>query len=750
MLLLKTGPQASLGAGPLAPAEFTFLCDDGPPADWHVRNLEFVEALSEPYRLTLELLTADLAVDPDLLLGARCTLQLHRGADGRAAHGLITRVRTLGVASGRLRVGVDIEPALALLADRTDTRFWQDRTAADILRDVLHAPLRELGCALDLRLGAADLATREYCVQYRESDLDFAARLMHEEGLVYYFTHSPDDAAETLVVVDSTANAPELVHPLRAVPFVPRHTGAAHCQTLAAFDWQSRLGTTAVALRDWDWQDTEASPFARARDGKDLRGRVRARFAHDERRLHRDDGARRARLDLEGRTATLDRGAGDSDVVEMLPGHVVTLQGLERPDLDGDYLLIRVTHRGDAPDEERFAADRPRAPRYANSFECIRRNTPFRAPTAPARPRVHGPHTAIVVGPPGEEIHTDEHGRIKVRFHWDRRSPPDDTASCWIRVAQSAAGAGWGGLFLPRVGMEVLVEFIDGDPDRPLVTGCVYNGLHRPPYPLPDHKSRSTIKSESTPGGGGFNELRFEDAKGSEELFIHAQRDLNEVALHDNTRTVGHDQTLAITANQRISVGGNQSITVTGDRNLTVEQGDETTTITAGNSTTTVHGHRMVIVEEGEDTLIVDKGGHSTTVERDFQIVARDGLGSLKSCESMRITSQEKDIELKGRKQAWLHSTESSLLLQGHTDVTLSSDTTKIEISAPNEIGIMTPGYVGIDGDTLQITARTRLELRVGASLITLEPAGITISAPKISSTAAGIHEIGGALIKLN
>jgi type VI secretion system secreted protein VgrG len=743
MLLLKTGPQASLGSGPLAPAEFTFLCDEGPPADWHVRGFRLVEAISEPYRLSLDLLTADLAVDPDRLLGARCTLHIHRGAEGRTAHGLITRVRTLGVASGRLRVGVDVEPALALLADRTDTRFWQDRTAADILRDVLHAPLRELGCSLDLRLGATDLATREYCVQYRESDLDFAARLMHEEGLVYYFIHSPDDPAETLVVVDSTANAPELVHPLPAVPFVPRHTGAAHCQTLAAFDWQSRLGTTAVALRDWDWQDTEASPFARSRDGKDLRGRVRARFAHDERRLHRDDGSKRARLDLEGRTATLDRGAGDSDVVEMLPGHVVTLQGLERPDLDGDYLLIRVTHRGDAPDEERFAADRPRSPRYTNSFECIRRNTPFRARTAPARPRVHGPHTAIVVGPPGEEIHTDEHGRIKVHFHWDRISPFDDTASCWIRVVQRWAGPSWGALFIPRIGMEVIVEFLDGDPDRPVVTGCVYNGQNHPPYPLPDQKTKSTIKTETSPGGGGFNEIRFEDAAGSEEIFIHGQLDMNSDVKRDTTRKggrddssnigrhqndevgvnrtakVGNNETLTVGVDQTLSVGSNQSITVGANQTLSV--GANQSESVGGNQTVNVAGNQTVSVAGNQSTAVA---GSAT--------LAISGSTTTNVSGSATSTVNGSSTEsISGTLTLTANGAATVTFAAAH-DLTVGAARTT-NVAAGDTLNV---------GAALSVTA-AQITLTGGGSVIDIGPGGISI-------TSGGVISITGATVNIN
>ncbi len=727
-------------AGPLAPAEYRFLCDDGPPVDWHVRRFELREALSEPYALTVELLATDLAADTDRLLGARCSLQLTRGGDGgRVVHGVIVRVYTLGLVGERLRVRVDVGPALALLAHQVDTRFWQRKTAAQILRLVLKASLAEHGCALELRLDESALAEREYCVQYRESDLDFAARLMAEEGLVYFFLHPADGAGETLVLVDTTAGAAPLEHP--PVPFVAVGTGTAGQQSLAAFDWQRELTTTGVVERDWDWQDTGASPYDHARVDIDDRGRVRARLHHDARRLHRDDGAQRARRALEGHTARADQGRGQSDVLEMLPGHTVSLVDLPRPDLEGDHLIVRVVHTGDAPEEEQYTPGTPSA-RYQNTFETLRAGASFRASRAPARPCVYGPHTAIVVGPPGEEIHTDEHGRIKVRFHWDRHSPADDTASCWIRVAQAWAGPGWGAVFLPRVGMEVLVEFLDGDPDRPLVTGSVYNSLHQPPYPLPDQRTRSAIRTDSTPGGGGHNELRFEDARGREELLLRAQRDLRELALHDHIRSVGHDQ--------RVEIGGAQTIDVTGDRAVTVREGDESLTVTAGRSTTTVHGDRSVTVTTGDSALTVARGKHATVADKDISLESINADIDLEAGGAVTVLALTDQLKLSGHKAASLVSESAELTLRGEGDVRLVSRTAAIDIHAPEEVHVHSPQDVRIRGNTLLIHATEKLELSVGASSIVLEPGGITLKSATIDSTAIGTHNISGALIRLN
>ncbi|MFZ6185986.1 type VI secretion system Vgr family protein [Nannocystis pusilla] len=749
MLLLNPDPQATLGSEPLPPAEFHFTCEEASATEWHVRRFTLREALCEPYSLAVDLLTASVDLDVAALLGARCTLELCRGVDGRLVHGLVTQARTLGVFSGRLALRLEIAPALQLLSQQTDTRFWQDRTAPQILREVLAPALRDLGGGLDMRVEEAALRPREYCVQYRESDLDFAARLMHEEGLVWFFTHAADRPGETLVILDSTTRAQELEHPLRAVPYIARHTGVARCQSLAAFDWHGRLTTTAVEQRDWNWRDVESAPYHRVDDGRDARGRVRARHHHDEHRLQHDNGHARARRELEAHRAGAELGLGESDVLEMLPGHTVALRGLPRPQLDGDHLLVRVHHRGDAPEHAQFTGDAAE-PRYVNTFECVRADRPWRALQAPPRPRVYGPHTAIVVGPPREEIHTDEHGRIKVRFHWDRRSPPDDTASCWIRVAQASAGSGWGAMSIPRVGMEVLVEFIDGDPDRPLVTGCVYNSLNRPPHALPDHKTRTTFKSDSSPDGDGSNELRVEDARGREEIFVHAQRDLREVVRHDHTSKVGRNQHVEITGDQDVRIHGRQEIEVDGHRTVTVGSGHLLTDVLEGHCTTIVHGDHEVTVTHGDHAVEVNRGCHITSAELDVELTSRHGHMHLVSSRQMVVRSCNSLLSLQGEANAELIAWTQTLALRGHTDVTMSSKTTKVEVSAPNEVSLTSPQLVDISGGTIRLSALEKIVLSVGATSITLDPAGVTISAPRITSAAVGLHEIVGALIKIN
>ena len=751
--------------GLLAPVRYTLTWHDAQPATWRVRRLEFVESISEPYTLRILLVTDELDADVDGLLGASCTLMLSRGAPERAVHGIARGVELLGAVENRLRVAVTIVPALALLADRQDTRFWQDKTTLEIVQEVLKAPLRELGREFVVSADEKQYMRREYCVQYRETDLDFVRRLLAEEGIAFFFRHDLDARAEVLTMLDPTSHAPELAHPVLAeLPIMPEGMGTAATESIAAFDWHRDLSGTSNVQRDWDWLRAAEAPHQHERRGRDDRGRDRETYDHDTRRLHADDGKQRARRRLEAMTALKDRGVGRGDVTALAPGYRMKLRRHPRHELDGEYLLSRVEHRGEAPEPDAVGGGAVQAPQYTNSFECVRADVPLRPAFVPARPRVHGPHTAIVVGPPDEDIHTDEHGRIKVRFHWDRISPADDTASCWIRVAQTMSGVGWGAMFLPRVGMEVLVEFIDGDPDRPLVTGCVYNSVHRPPYALPQHKTRSAIKTESSPGGGGFNEVSFEDTRGAEELFIHAQRDLKMVALHDAGRTVGRDdsdsvardqtvsvgnnrtvsvgvdETSSVGANQTISIGANQSITVGAHQSVSVGagqslsvQGSRTTTVT-GSDTVTVAGGRSLNVDGGLDEVVT--GGAALAVTGARSVVVSAGASETVGA-SRTVTVGA----------AQTHTVAGAASLSA---ASISHDASgTYAVQAGGALTLVAGPSADVGAVIVTITGTGSVQLTCGGSGIQIDPGGVTINAATVKIVGGSV-DITGGIVKIN
>lgn len=764
----------------LAPVRYSIAWHDATTAQWEVRRLHLNESISDLYTLRVQLVTRELGADVDSLLGSSCTITIAREVPGRAVHGIVRSVDLLSSADERLRVDLTIVPALALLGDRRDTRFWQDKTALEIVQDVLKKPLQELDRGLSVAADDAAYPRREYCVQYRETDLDFVRRLLVEEGIAFFFRHDLEGKAEVLTLLDPTAHAPALAHPeLSELPVRPEGSGTVATESITAFDWRRGLTGTSTAQRDWDWQAAADAPYAHERPGKDDRGRVRETYDHDDRRLHTDNGKQRARRRLEAMTAAKDRGAGRSDVAALTPGHRIKLALHPRQELDGEYLLVRVEHRGDAPEQEEFS-EKGQGPRYTNDFECVRSDIPLRPAMAPVRPRVSGPHTAIVVGPAGEEIHTDEFGRIKVRFHWDRISPPDDTASCWIRVAQTWSGTSWGTVFLPRIGMEVLVEFIDGDPDRPLVTGCVYNSTHGTPYPLPQSKTRSVIKSDSTPGGGGFNEISFEDAKGQEELFVHAQRDLKMVVLRDggantgrddaasvgrdqnasvgNNRTasvgvnetmsVGANQTLSVGANQTVSVGANQtvsvganqstsvsanqSVSVSGDQSVSV-QGSRTTSVT-GSDTVAVTGERSVSVDGGLNEAIT--GGASLAVTGPHSVI-------VSAAESVTVGAGR--TVMVGAEQTHVVGAVASLTA---ASVEHAAAGTYV-VQAGGAVTIVSGPSVDVGAATVTIAASGSLSLVCGGSGITIDPGGVTINGGTIK-IAGGSVDITGGIVKIN
>ncbi|KIG16486.1 VgrG protein [Enhygromyxa salina] len=604
---------------------YLFFVDGGADVDWHVRHIDCIESLSKPYEIVVDLISDGAEVSLAALLGANVELTLERYGLVRTRHGIVHRVEEIGVSSAQHLVRVYVVPALRLLEQQVNTRVFQGQTVPEILQAVLGSALAEYNREVDTNSGLlGQYVARDYCVQFRESDFDFCSRIMEEEGIAYHFEGDDDNLREQLVLVDNNDAYPEVVLALGdAVPIIHDRFEEADRESIQGLEYVLTEQMTKVATRGYNWKVPDNLDES-VRSGEDPYGRPRELYLFDDRRQIVDDpvhdprarsfdGSGLAQREplairrLELAQSELRTIVGTSNIIGLGPGRQFTLGEHRRAELsDQTFLVTRVRHEGDLPEEELGRTD-AECPRYTNSFECIPIERTFRPHLLTPKPRVHGAQTATVMGPaddPNEDIHTDPHGRIKVRFHWDRIGSDDETASCWIRVAHAWAGAGWGSLFIPRVGMEVVIDFLDGNPDRPLAVGCVYNGNQTPPYPLPDEKTKSTIKSESSPGGGGFNELRFDDAKGSEEIFLHAQKDLNETVLNDHTTTVSANHSTTVGADQSNVVSGNQTHTVSGNQTNTVS-GNQTESV-SGNQTNTVSGNQTESVS-GNQTMTVSK-----------------------------------------------------------------------------------------------------------------------------------------------
>ncbi len=597
-------------------AEFRVKIGGIPEDELRVAGFSGVEAVSEPFQFSLELVSTDSGIQFDQAVGEDGLLSI-AGTDGseRYVHGTVSRFEERGQGQRFTTYYAELVPWIARLGLRARCQIHQKMTVEEIVTKVLEdAGLASDKFRFDLK---AALPKREYCVQYRETDLAFVSRLLEEEGIFYYFEH--DKEQHVLVLVDDVATTA----PIAGTASVPYHVlsgQAAEEEHVYDFRMAQEMRTGAVRHRDFDF--ATPSKTLEANEQADVETDLEVydypgRYANpDNKGKDADEAKRLAKVRLEELRSVRIEGGGESVCRRLVPGYCFTLEGHPRPDdklpkFNTEYLLLRLLHTGSQPQaREQDAGEGGFA--YNNSFECVPTDAPYRPPRLTPAPRIRGLQTAIVVGPGGEEIYTDEHGRVKVQFHWDLEGKKDQDSSCWIRVSQGWAGPGWGAMFIPRIGQEVIVDFEEGDPDRPIVTGRVYHGTNKPPYPLPDDKTKSTVKSDSSPGGGGSNELRFEDKKGSEEVYIHAQKDENIVVENDKSENVGHDETISIGNDRTETVGHDEKITVGNDRTESV----------AANETLSVGQDRTRTVSKNEKVTVTLTRTHSVGVNEAINVGA--------------------------------------------------------------------------------------------------------------------------------
>ncbi|WP_437593387.1 type VI secretion system Vgr family protein [Sorangium sp. So ce1000] len=502
----------------------------------------------------------------------------------------------LGTEALGVRYAVRVVSSLALLARSVDSRIFQEMSAKEIVAQVLE----DHGITKVAWRLSGDCPKREYCVQYQESALAFISRLMEHEG-IYSFVEV--DAEGELLVFDDDSTVAGPIPGDPALPF-RRRTGlsaADERDAIYAIRELERVRSGKFVLRDFDFKRPKLDLTASAASGEQD---ALERYDYPGGYVEPSDGERLAQIRLEEEQVERRTIEIDAACSRLAVGQKLTIT--DAGELDGEYFLFGVkhtyVHEGD---------DGPAGERAASRSRARARLVPAAVKYRPRRitpiPLIEGPQTATVVAPAGaqpEAIHTDEFGRCKVKFHWDRSDVTDDKASCWMRVAQLQTS---GSMMLPRIGWEVIVEFLEGDPDRPIVTGRLYNGVTMPPYALPEGKTRTAMRTSSTPGGGGANEIRFEDKAGAEEIMVHAQRDMKTVAGNNAKRNIGNNETTVVGNNASLEVGGNQttkitkgsSNTVGADQTISVG-GNRTLEVNAvsaltakGNATTTVGGNQF-------------------------------------------------------------------------------------------------------------------------------------------------------------
>jgi len=731
------------------------------PDHLDVLSFESRERMNGSYRVDVRVscsTSSDLAARA---LERKAVLLVPGDASPRAFHGVVSRVRHEAPdARGKRPLLIRIEPTVRRLSRGSARHIFQDVTAVDVITRVLTS--RAIAHRLALR---STYALRPYCTQYDESDWEFVTRLLADEGIAWWWEHpvAAPPGSETLVLDDSASPRPDIDGGARftyreadgSVGMAPREADVTH------FEVWTRARARAALRQGYDLA-SPLRPLLDARavlvvseppmepDGSSgMRGgldptllappEVGAQTLAEpllevERCRTGDAAPGSATVRLEQARANVRVAHGESLSVRLSPGSRLDLSDHPDADANRSWTLTEVRTEGFSPS----ALPPGRAHRTHTTFACVPAEVRFR-PRAPRRTPRQVTETAVVVGAEGQEIHTDHLGRVKVRFHWDPSLRHDDTASCWLRVTQMWAGAGWGAMFLPRVGMEVLVTYLGGDTDCPVVTGCLYNGTH-PTWPkLPEERTRNGIRSQSTPGGGGYNELSFEDAATREQIFLHAQRDLDEVVERNHTLLVRSDEAIHVHGNRHDRIQRNLDLHVQNDfasrvdgNRLDVVMGAADQHVTGLLGVRLDAGERRDVrrdarLEYAEDLMTRVFGSAITLVGTSDQkrtwITRTEGITELSASDCVRLVS-EKEV----------------LLCVGKSTLRIGPD--RIELSSPSVTISGDGGAMGVSADGLALKSKDAAQLALNQKVVLrTEDASVLLD-----------HEVklGGAKIQMN
>lgn len=569
--------------------------DDYGEDDLLIAELSGHEAVSELFEFRLKLLSYSDDISPEKIIGKGAILRIEtwdtdQSGGERHWNGYVSRFACTGrvMSSKGERLDIysyecDIVPWFWFMTQNEDCRIFQKLSVPDII-ETIFSEFNYSDYALELSEPHPQL---EFCAQYNETTFQFISRLIERAGIHFYFRHDGHGESRHILVFTDNKNDNQKLDPSK----IPFHD-AGHAEktdAILSLSSDQQMRTRKATIADWDYRKkgilSENTPTV-LDIGSDVdteRFRYPGNFVTQDGSGDNATGKYYSTVMMEAEEAGHLRYSGTSQARSLTPGYVFSIEDNPLQADSTEYLVLSVDHRAN----NNLMAGTGAA-FYGNTFSLQPHEHVFRSPLKTPRSRVYGPQTAIVVGPPGNEIHTDNLGRIKIRFHWDRKvadrrtNTQDEKASCWVRVAQIWAGNGYGTMFIPRVGMEVVVDFLEGDPDRPIVVGCVYNGPNVPPLDLPNESTRTTIKTLSSKGGGGFNELRFEDKKDSEEIFVHAQKDLQlrtgnnrtEAIACDSNLTIGKNLIEHIGENADLKVGKNYTASIESNRAHTVGQED--------------------------------------------------------------------------------------------------------------------------------------------------------------------------------
>ncbi|MCE8035097.1 type VI secretion system tip protein VgrG [Billgrantia tianxiuensis] len=609
--------------------QFTLALAGAETAELAVIDFTLEEALSAPFTLTLRFASRDGSLSATELLDRPVSLTIWQDGEAlRRVHAIVTEFGRGDRGHRRTIYSLVARPALWRLGLRHNSRIFQEVSPLTVINTLCD----ELGLTDVAFAVTRELQQREFLVEYRETDLAFVERLAAEEGLFYF--HEFEDApngAHRLVFAD----APQVLAHLGERTYHGRAGGTPPSRHVRKLEQLARVAPASVTLKDYSFKNPAYAQLHEQVENELEAHGQREDYEHfDYPGRYKADASGQAftRIRLEHLRNDALTCAAESDLPELAPGVKFTLTDHDLSELNRDWQVVKVKHTGSQPQalEEdgvtqsdaagmglRGRAGSEAVTKFDNELILTPADRAWR-PTPNPKPRVDGPQIAFVVGPEGEEIHCDEHGRVKVQFPWDRYAEPDETASAWVRVSQGWAGGGYGSMAIPRIGHEVVISFLEGDPDQPLITGRTYHAVNTPPYALPEHKTRTVIRTQSHKGEG-FNELRFEDQAGEEQIWLHAQKDLELLTHNDRTEEIGHDSFLTVHHDRVGEIYADDHLTVHGSRHTQID-GDDHLIVDA--SRHEKYG-RAQLVEAGQE--IHHKAGMKVVIEAGAEITLKAG-----------------------------------------------------------------------------------------------------------------------------
>jgi type VI secretion system secreted protein VgrG len=702
------------------------------------------ETLGRPFEYEVELLSENPNIGLSELLGQPLGVGLEL-PDGtfREFDGIVTHFSFTGAVGRYAAYRAVVRPRFWLFSQMVRSRIFQAKS----VRQVIEKVFRESGFS---DFAPPNLTTNyrefEYLVQYRESELDFLSRLMELEGIYYFFKHQ--DGKDTLVLADSV-NAHHSAPGYDSVPYFPPQAGEQrerdHIDT-----WQVRrtIRPGIFAARDFNFTRPAAPIEKQARLGIDRACDEYEVYDYPGKFQDNAEAEAQVRVRLEERQADFELVQGEGNARGLGCGDLFTLTQFPRDDQNKEYLIVHAAYDIKVNDYESLGRPDQR-PDFRVRFVAMDATRPYRAPRITRKPVVEGPQTATVVGQAGQEIWTDQYGRVRLQFHWDREGQSDEDSACWVRVSQAWAGAQWGSIHIPRIGQEVIVDFLEGDPDRPIVTGRVYNADHMPPYELPANQTQSGIKSRSTKGGtpDNFNEIRFEDKKGQEELHIQAEKNMTTLVKNDQSTTVKANRSAGVTGNDSVSVGGDRSLSVDGNLSVTVKGGGKGPTASNMDVTGKHNMHASDTIDMDAPTHIkLTVGGSSITIEPSMITISAGGGASVVFDANMLAKSSagsRVQLDANACNQA---SGGAKVLLDGNV-LAISSAGSQVVLDA--NAGTKTSGDVVIEGMNIQAKAQAEAKMACSGSSVGVNPAAAEVKAPMVNIAGQSMTSIGAGMIKI-